>query len=75
MNLSSTIVLRDGRQIKTLEEAVALLEQLPKTRQLKPLWQKTCEMLLQANKTKRKIDMQHATAQLCRALQAEGWLI
>lgn len=73
MKLSSVITLRDGRRIETLEEAVAIMSELPEARQLKPVWQKTCEMLIEAKETGDDDVIIHATAQLCRALQFEGW--
>lgn len=68
------INLLDGRRIGTVAEAAAVMEDLPPARQLKPVWQKTCEMLLQAKESGDANDLQHATAQLRRALLVEGWV-
>ncbi len=73
--LSSTITLRDGRKVVTLAEAVSLLSELPERRQRHPVWEKAMEMLLQASESGKAIDMRHATAQLVRALQVEGWIV
>lgn len=75
MKLASIIHLRNGREVETMAEAVELLSRLPESRQERPVWVKTMEMLLLASKTRKAIDIRHATAQLVRALQAEGWMI
>jgi hypothetical protein len=46
---------------------------LPEHRQTKPIWQKTAQMFMDAHASGRPIDLQHATAQLRRAIDAEGW--
>ena len=51
------------------------MDTLPESRQLKPVWQTTAAMLLRSNETGKAVDMRHATAQLVRALQVEGWMI
>jgi hypothetical protein len=75
MKLSRTITLRDGRGFSTVSEAVAIMSELPKARQLRLVWQTTAAILIEAQRTGNDDDMRHATAQLCRALQAEGWMI
>lgn len=73
--LSYVITLRDGRKLSTVAEAVAVMLQLPVSRQHLPVWEKTMQMLLEANETGKPIAMRHATAQLVRALQVEGWMV
>ncbi len=71
--LAFPIKLRDGHVVETLAQAVALTQRLPKQRQLKPIWQHNAALLLQAHEFGKLDDLQHATAQLRRALDAEGW--
>jgi hypothetical protein len=72
--LSFPIKLRDGRVIETTDQAVVLMTQrLPKARQLKPIWQHAAALLMEAQASGKPADLQHATAQLRRALDAEGW--
>lgn len=57
-----------------MAQAAGLMTQrLPKQRQLKPIWQTTAALLMEAQATGKPADLQHATAQLRRALDAEGW--
>jgi hypothetical protein len=42
--LAFPIRLRDGHVIETLAQAVALTQQLPKQRQLKPVWPVRCHV-------------------------------
>ena len=49
------------------------LRPYPAARQLKPIWQHTAALLLQAHESGKPDDLRHATAQLRRALDAEGW--
>ena len=49
------------------------MTRLPKARQLKPIWQHTAALLMEAHESGKPEDLEHATAQLCRALDAEGW--
>jgi hypothetical protein len=46
---------------------------LPKQRQAKAIWQKTAAMLMEAHGSGKADDLEHATGQLRRALDAEGW--
>jgi hypothetical protein len=71
--LAFPIRLRGGHVIETLAQAVALTQQLPKQRQLKPVWQHTAALLMEAHESGKPDDLQHATAQLRRALDAEVW--
>jgi hypothetical protein len=73
--LASPITLRDGHVIETLGQAAKLMTlRLPKARQEKPIWQKTAAMLMQAHESGKPDDIAAATAQLRRALSAEGWM-
>jgi hypothetical protein len=72
--LTAPIRLRDGHVVETLAQAAGLLTQrLPKARQLKPIWQRTAALLMDAHATGNADDLDHATGQLRRALDAEGW--
>ena len=44
-----------------------MTQRLPKQRQIKPIWQHTAALLLQAHESGKRLDLQHATAQLRRA--------
>ena len=71
--LAFPIKLRDGHVVETMAQAVALTQRLPKARQLKPIWQHTAALLMEAHASGKPDDLRHATAQLRRALDAEGW--
>ena len=72
--LAYPITLRDGDVISTMAQAALFITQrLPKTRQEKPVWQHTAELMIHAHKTGKAADIRAATDQLCRALQLEGW--
>lgn len=72
--LAATVTLRDGTVLETLRDVAALMtERLPPARQEKSVWQTTARMLLEACESGRKSDIAHATAQLRRALEIEGW--
>jgi hypothetical protein len=73
--LAYPIKLRDGGVISTMAQAARLMTQrLPKARQEKPVWQHTAELLMQAQKSGKAIDVRAATDQMCRALVVEGWI-
>jgi Tfp pilus assembly ATPase PilU len=73
--LASPITLRDGHVIETLGQAAKLMTlRLPKARQEKAIWQKTAAMLMQAHASGKSTDIAATTAQLRRALSAEGWI-
>lgn len=73
--LAFPITLRNGHVIATMAQAAGLMTQrLPKGRQGKPIWQKTAELLMTAHRTGKRVDVEAATTQLCRALIIEGWL-
>jgi hypothetical protein len=48
-------------------------EQVKTARQIKPVWQCTAALLMEAHGSGKPDDLQHATGQLRRALDAEGW--
>ncbi len=73
--LAHPIKLRDGDVISTMAQAARLMtERLPPHRQGKDVWLHTAELLLKAQRTGKRRDLEHATDQLCRALQLEGWM-
>ena len=58
-----------------MRAAVALItERLPPHRQGKDVWLPTAELLLKAQRTGKKRDLEQATDQVCRALVVEGWI-
>ena len=71
--LAFSIKLRDGHTIETMDQAAVLMTQLPKARQLKPIWQHTAALLMEAHASGKRADLEHATQQLRRALEVEGW--
>ena len=72
--LAFPIKLRDGHTIETMEQAAGLMtRRLPKQRQLTPIWQRTAALLMEAHGSGKHSDLAEATAQLRRALDAEGW--
>jgi len=73
--LAYPIKLRDGDTIETMKQAAALItKQLPRGRQERAVWQYAVELLMQAHKSGKAIDIRAATDQLRRALQLEGWM-
>lgn len=57
-----------------MAQAAGLMTQrLPKQRQTKAIWQHAAALLMEAHATGLADDLQHATGQLRRALDAEGW--
>ena len=73
--LSYPLTLQDGDTIETLHQAAWLMtERLPPARQAKPAWQHAAALLMVAHKSGKKSDIADATAQLQRALTAEGWM-
>ena len=74
--LAYPIKLRDGYTIETMKQAAELItKQLPRGRQERAVWQYTIELLMQAQKSGKAIDVRAATDQLCRALGVEGWIL
>ena len=51
-----------------------MTQRLPKQRQTKAIWQHTAALLMEAEATGKPDDLHHATGQLHRALDAEGWV-
>jgi len=73
--LAHPIKLRDGEVISTMAQAARLVtERLPPHRQGKDVWLHAADLLLKAQRTGNKRDLEHATDQLCRALMVEGWI-
>jgi hypothetical protein len=71
--LAFPIKLRDGHIIETMDQAAVLMTQLPEARQLKPIWQHTAALLMEAQASGKSEDLHQPTGQLRRALDAEGW--
>ena len=67
--LAFPIRLRDGQVVETLAQAAALTQRLPKARQLKPIWQHTAALLMEAHESGKSEDLHQATGQLRRALR------
>lgn len=71
--LAFPIKLRDGHVIETMAQAAGLMTQrLPEQRQTKAIWQHAAVLLMEAHASGKPDDLQHATAQFRRALDAEG---
>ena len=70
--LPEPIRLHDGRELKTLSDARALILGLAESRQHRPTWAYAVELLLQAAETGKRADVADAWAQISRAAYAEG---
>jgi hypothetical protein len=67
---------RDGHTLETMAQAASLMtRRLPKTRQVEPVWQHAAALLMAAHTSGEPDGLQHATGQLRRALDAEGWAV
>jgi hypothetical protein len=69
--LPKSIVLKDGRELKTLADARALILALPEGHQADSLWGHAAELLTAAAQSKPTFVNQFSV-QLKRALKAEG---
>ena len=72
-----TLTPRGGgasRTLSSLRDAAELIRDLPRSRQLSPVWEKACDDVLEAAQTGRGADIEEARLQIMRALRAEGWL-
>jgi hypothetical protein len=69
--LPKTIVLRDGRELKTLSDARALILALPKDQQGNPYWEYASELLTAAAQGDRQY-MKGCVDHLKRVLRADG---
>jgi hypothetical protein len=70
--LPEPIKLRDGRELRTLSDARALILGLAESRQHRPTWAYAVELLLHAAETGKRDDLNDAWAQISRAAYAEG---
>jgi hypothetical protein len=70
--LPEPVRLRDGRELKTLSDARALILGLAESRQHRPTWAYAVELLLQAAETGKRTDIADAWAQISRAVHTEG---
>jgi hypothetical protein len=71
--LPEPIRLRDGRELKTLSDARALILGLAESRQHRPTWAYAVELLLQAADTGKPDHVKDAWAQVARAAKADGF--
>ncbi len=72
--LRRRLMLRTGRIVATLGDAVALIGELPEFPQLRPAWQRASEAIGQAAKTCDPVDVESATTELVQALAADNLL-
>jgi hypothetical protein len=63
-----------GVELATLADAARFVALLRPFRQARPHWDFAAELLLRAAETGKRRDVEAATAQMERALRAEGWL-
>lgn len=68
------IALKDGRKIKSLQDARRLMLTLPTPHQNRPPWQYAAELLIAAADRNEKYATTDARAQFTRALSVEGLL-
>jgi hypothetical protein len=68
------LTLRDGREIATLADARDLLLALPERHKSRPHLQYAVELLIDAAERGSRASIDDASAQLSRALTAEGLL-
>jgi hypothetical protein len=73
-SLTSSYQLKDGRAIATLADARELLLSLPVRHQENEHWIFAASLLLDANDTTQKSDIEAATVQMGMALRIEGLL-
>jgi hypothetical protein len=67
------IRLKDGRELRTLSEARALILPMEGRIEGKPWYEYAIELLLKAAETGRKADVRDAEDQMHRALKADGY--
>ena len=70
--LPKILVLRDGRELRTLGDARNLIDALPEDRRHHPHWEYLEQMLTDAMQAKGGFVVGAFNAQLKRALKAEG---
>jgi hypothetical protein len=63
-----------GALLETIEDAARFLGRMRPWRQARPHWDYAAELLLKASQTRKKADIEAATAQMERALRRDGWL-
>jgi hypothetical protein len=63
-----------GVELATLEDAARFVGLLRPWRQAWPHWDYAAELLLKAAESRKKSDIEAATAQMERALRCDGWL-
>jgi hypothetical protein len=67
------IRLKDGRELRTLSEARALILRMEGRIEGKPYYEYAIDLLLRAAETGKKAHVQEAEQQLHRALKADGF--
>jgi hypothetical protein len=67
------IRLKDGRELRTLSEARALILRLEHRITGVPYYEYAIELLLKAAQTRKKADVRDAEDQMHRALRADGF--
>jgi hypothetical protein len=63
-----------GVELRTLADAAQFVGLLRPWRQAWPHWDYAAELLLKAAESRKKSDIEAATAQMERALRRDGWL-
>jgi hypothetical protein len=69
--LAFPIKLRDGHVVETLAQAVALTQRLPKARQLKPVWQHTAALLMEAHASGKSVTL--TFSHVMEDIQTANW--
>jgi hypothetical protein len=68
------IRLKDGRELRTLKDAGALVLRLPEMIQHAPKWVYATELLMEAARTGKKTDVTDAWHQVWRAAKTDGFI-
>jgi hypothetical protein len=63
-----------GAELATLQDAARFIGQMKPWRQARPHWDFAADLLTRAAKTRKREDVEAATAQMERAWRVEGWL-
>jgi hypothetical protein len=63
-----------GAELATLEDAARFVGQMRPWRQARPHWDFAAELLLKVAQTRKRSDVEMATAQMERSLRVEGWV-
>lgn len=71
--LAYPIILRDGQAIETLKQAIYAVMHLPDSWKEKDMWIQTASLLVKAEGSRKKADIEAATDQLSSALAWWGF--